>query len=343
MADPTNPHDRFFRSSMQNAVIAQQFFQHYLPKRLRNSLDFAAMELENSTYIDDSLQETISDLVFSCPYDDDITESNCDILEAKIILLVEHQSSPDRLMAFRVFHYLFNMLHSQLKQRSESQTKYKLPAVYALVFYHGKQTPYPYSMKLADCFDDPLKVMQSLFENPVHLVDVNQVEDDEIRQQQLLGIMTGALKHSRDRDMNRYLLQLKDGLNSMDLSDDLALKFLRTTLNYLLGVGNTADIFHFVKGAQQLTEPLRGEFMTIAEQLRAMGAAEAREETLEEGMEKGLEKGIEEGLEKGIEKGLETAANNLLKEGAEPRFIARITGLELASILQLKTKFEEEK
>ena len=313
MVDPTNPHDKFFRSSMQNAPIAQAFFQHHLPEQIRNGLNFNAIKLENSTYIDDDLQETISDLVFSCDYIE-ANESNNGSGAAKVVLLVEHQSTPERFMAFRVYHYLFNMLYSLLKQRPKEQAKDPFPAVYALVFYHGKQTPYPYSMKLSDCFDDPLDIMQNMFENPVHLIDVNQLQDDKLKQQQLLGIMTSALKHSRDRNIGRYLLQLMQDLNSMDLEDHLALKFIRTVLNYLLGVGNATNVEHFMKESWRLPEPIRGEFMTIAEKLRAMGA------------------------EEGLEKGKEEVAINLLKDGSTPEFIARITGLELTLIVKLQAQ-----
>jgi predicted transposase/invertase (TIGR01784 family) len=311
MADPTNPHDKFFRASMQNAPVAQAFFEHYLPTLIRDALDLNSFKLENSTYIDENLQETISDLVFTCRYNEEISEG-----EAKVSLLVEHQSTPDRLMPFRVYHYMFNMIYTLLKGREKEQRNDKLPVVYALVFYHGKPTPYPYSMSLADCFDDPLGIMSTMFNNPVPLIDVNQASDDEFKQQQLLGIMTSALKHSRDRDIKRYLKWLTQRLNSMDLSKDLGLNFVRTVLNYLLNVGNTADIEQFIKGGQRLPEPVRGEFMTIAEKLRAMGAEEGKVE------------------------GIEEVANSLLKEGVEPRFVARVTKLELAVVLKLQAQLK---
>ena len=56
--------------------------------------------------------------------------------------------------------------------------------------------------------------------------------------------------------------------------------------------------------------------MTIAEQLKAMGAEEAREATQEE------------------------IAIKLLKENADPRFIERITGLDLKVILELKAQLD---
>ena len=52
----------------------------------------------------------------------------------------------------------------------------------------------------------------------------------------------------------------------------------------------------------------------------------------QEGEEKGLEKGREEGREEGREK----VALNLLKEGAEPAFICKVTGLSEEELNQLK-------
>ncbi|MFT4926646.1 MAG: flagellar biosynthesis/type III secretory pathway protein FliH [Phenylobacterium sp.] len=90
----------------------------------------------------------------------------------------------------------------------------------------------------------------------------------------------------------------------------------------MLFVGNIVDIKQFVQGIAKLPESIRGEAMTAAEQLRALGREEGREEGLEEGTVK--------------------VAINSLKEGIEPRFVARITGLELAVILKLKARLESQ-
>lgn len=52
--------------------------------------------------------------------------------------------------------------------------------------------------------------------------------------------------------------------------------------------------------------------------------------------------GEERGLEKGREEGREEVAINSLKEGVDPQFVARITGLELAVIQRLKAELESE-
>ncbi len=332
MVDLTKRHDAYFRSSMQNPVIAQDFFQHHLPESVRDALNINTLKLENSSYIDDELQEAISDLVFTCNYNDESnSDDEIDSSEAKIVLLLEHQSTPQQFMAFRVYHYLFNLLNSVLKQRPKEQAKDLLAAVYALVFYHGQQTPYPYSMRLGDCFNDRLGMMQKMFENPVPLIDVNQITDDELKQQALLGIITTALKYSRSQDVGPDLLWIMKKLSSMELDEYLKKTVTKTTLNYMINAGNIANIELFLKEMWQLPEPVRGEFMTAAEQLRDYWAKED------------LEKSREEGLEEGLEKGKEEVAINLLENGSDPRFIARITGLELAVILKLKTQLEDKK
>ena len=318
MAGPIKAHDSFFRAAMQNTVVAQEFFQYNLPPPVRDALDLSTARLKSSSYITDDLKETFSDLVYTCDYKKEVSDG-----EVRISLLVEHQSTAERLMPFRVFHYLFNLLYLLLKEDSDDKAKEKLPAVYALVFYHGEQTPYPFSMNLADCFDDPLGIMNKMFENDVKLIDVNQITDDELAQQRLIGIVTSALKYIRVKDIAPHLLRLMEKLNSIDLSHPLAVNSIKALLaNYMLSVGKLADVEQFIKDARQLPEPTRGEIMTAAEQLQAMGE--------------------ERGMEKGLEKGREEVAMNLLKEGLDPRFVARNAKLELAVIVKLKAQLEKE-
>jgi hypothetical protein len=196
-------------------------------------------------------------------------------------------------------------------------------------------------MNLLDCFYDPLNIMDKVLTQPVELIDVNNFPDDDAKQQQLSDIMEGALKNSRNMNAEKYLARLALSLNSLDFSNDTTLKFIRTLLSYLLGVGNEANFRTFFEAGNNLIEPVRGEllfqtsclspfgpaellkitpgdFLTIAEKLRAMGAEQAKQVRTEE------------------------IAVNSLKEGIEPAFVARITGLELAVVLRLKAKLEDD-
>jgi len=296
---PHNPHDRFFRSVMENRAVAESFMQHYLPEDINAALDLDSLKLEHDSYLDPALQETVSDLVFSCRLADQ---------PAYLALLVEHQSRPDPHMPVRIGHYLFSLLTKHLKQQPNGP----LAPVYALVLYHGSQTPYPYSLNLADCFDDPLGVMRTLFQDPIPLIDVNQLSDDELRQQQWIGIVARALKHIRDPDIGPYLLEWLHDCEGLDDHSQQWLDFIRALLHYAIGAGNVSDIDHLVEESHRLPEPIGETFMTIAEQLEARGEA----------------------------KGLSHTACNLLKEGTDPQFVAKVTGLSLNKVWELQKEMD---
>jgi len=63
---PHNPHDRFFRSAMENKIVAQGFMQYYLPSHIRDALDLNSLSLVHDSYLDTALRETVSDLVYRC-------------------------------------------------------------------------------------------------------------------------------------------------------------------------------------------------------------------------------------------------------------------------------------
>jgi len=93
--------------------------------------------------------------------------------------------------------------------------------------------------------------------------------------------------------------------------------FCRILLEYTLdGFGADDSTLFIQKAEQHLSEKLRGDAMTIAEQLR------------QEGMQQGMQQGIE------TEKLL--IAKRLLSEGAEIGFISRVTEISLPDLRNLK-------
>ncbi len=145
----STPHNDFFLAMMKYQEFSIAFFKQHLPQKLMQALDTKSLKLLDTTYLDDSLKKSISDLVFSCKIKGKLSY---------ITLLVEHQSTADKLMPFRIFHYLFGFLNNHRKEHP----KQPLPPVYTLLFYHGEVTPYPYSLDLLKCFDDPLKIMDDV-------------------------------------------------------------------------------------------------------------------------------------------------------------------------------------
>ena len=308
MAKIIHPHDKLFRGIMHDTTVAQGFLSRYMSEEDKAPLNLATLTLKNSNLIDKNLMESISDLVYSCQYQDP------SLGDSRIVILVEHQSTPNKLMPFRVYHYLFNILANELKA---SPNLDKLPTVSALVFYHGEQTPYPYSMKLQDCFDDPTGLMAKFWQKPIKLVDANQYEDHLLASQDLEGLLVLALKHGRyDQEVSEILLLIARTLMTIDMSDECRLQFIDRVVLYLLSVGRIENKQQFKQNIIKLPNLMRGKIMTFAEEMKIEGRAEGRAE--------------------GKNEGKTEVAMNLIKLNLSHAIIAESTGLSLERIAELK-------
>ncbi|KTD32715.1 hypothetical protein Lnau_2363 [Legionella nautarum] len=154
--------------------------------------------------------------------------------EAYLYILLEHQSSPDELMPFRLLKYLCNIMDNHLK----SQKAKKLPLVYPLVIYHGKRK-YPFSTNLSDLIDAPKELVDSYFLKPFQLMDLGQIDDKVLKQHAWSGVMEFALKHIFARDILPYLKEIADILHKLTLSGGR--HYIEIVLQYLLERGELSD------------------------------------------------------------------------------------------------------
>ena len=79
-----NSHDKFFKETFSNKEEAIDLLRNALPKQLLEKVNLASLQLDNSSYIDEELKESFSDLVFNCKF-----KGKTDI---KIAILIEHKS-----------------------------------------------------------------------------------------------------------------------------------------------------------------------------------------------------------------------------------------------------------
>lgn len=63
-----NDHDKIFKEIESIKENAADFIQGTFPKHLVQQLDLDSLKLEKTSYLDDTLKESFSDLVYSCTY-----------------------------------------------------------------------------------------------------------------------------------------------------------------------------------------------------------------------------------------------------------------------------------
>lgn len=119
------PHDATFRQFLSQPDIARDFMELHLPAELRAICDLSTLKLESGSFVEDDLRQYFSDILYS------LKTSNGD---GYIHVLVEHQSTPDRHMAFRLMRYAVAAMHRHLEAGHK-----QLPLVIPVLFYTGKR------------------------------------------------------------------------------------------------------------------------------------------------------------------------------------------------------------
>lgn len=279
-------HDAFVRTAMQDPRIAREFFTIHLPTDIREVINLDHLILQPRSYIDDVRKESTVDLLYKTKMGKE---------EAYLYLLVEHQSSPDKFMAFRLLKYTCNIMDHHLKY-SKQKT---LPLVYPLVIYHDER-PYPYSTDIRDTIAGPRELIDRYFLKPFQLLDLGIIDDQELKRHALVGIMEFVLKHIRARNL---LSRLEDFAEPMRWAvQSGGQDFISIVLQYTLECGQIENRQAFFKLINtRISSEVGEKIMTLGEQLRAEGILEGKLEV----------------------------AKRLLAKGTELAFVAEITGLSL--------------
>ncbi|MFT4058969.1 MAG: Rpn family recombination-promoting nuclease/putative transposase [Legionella sp.] len=292
----TNAHDQFFRTAMGDKRVAQDFLKSWLPNDLCQKIDFEQLEIQPRSHINDVRKESAVDVLFKT-----IIEGH----EVYIYLLLEHQSTPDQLMPFRMLKYMCNIIDQHLKTQDSKSDK-RIPLIYPLVIYHGKRK-YPFSTNLSDLIDAPQSLVDRYFLKPFQLIDLGQIDDEVLKQHAWSGVMEFALKHIFARDILPWLKDIAERLHQLDNAGGR--DFIAIVLQYLLERGELSDKEAFFKVIDtQISHEVGEKIMSLAEQLR----------------------------EEGKNQGILEIAGKMLKEGADPAFVAKVTGLSLDRIKTLQ-------
>jgi predicted transposase/invertase (TIGR01784 family) len=94
---PPNPHDALFRFTFSQPEHAAALLKSNLPAAIAEQIEWSTLALEPGSFVDEQLAWRHSDLLFTV---------NLEGRETFIYLLIEHQSSPDPQMAWRVLRYV---------------------------------------------------------------------------------------------------------------------------------------------------------------------------------------------------------------------------------------------
>lgn len=96
MAETATPHDAIFKTFLSRVETARDFIELHLPPSLTQICKLDTLRLESGSFLEDDLRPYYSDILYSL----ETTRGS-----GYVHVLIEHQSAPDKLMAFRLMRY----------------------------------------------------------------------------------------------------------------------------------------------------------------------------------------------------------------------------------------------
>ena len=120
----SSPHDAVFKTFMFTPETARDFLEIHLPEPLRKLCNLQTLRLEPTSFIEKSLRAYYSDVLWSVETSDG---------DGYIYCVIEHQSSAEKNMAFRLMRYATAAMQRHLDKGYD-----RVPLVVPLLFYHGE-------------------------------------------------------------------------------------------------------------------------------------------------------------------------------------------------------------
>ena len=296
----STPHDAVFKRFLRHPETATDFLTLYLPEAIRQRCDFSTLRLQSASFIDEDLRAWYSDVLWS-------VQTTCGT--GYVYVVIEHQSSPDSHMAFRLMRYAIAAMQRHLDAGHKT-----LPLVVPILFYHGKVSPWPWARNWQQLFADPA-LAKALYSNDFPLVDLTVMPDNQIARHRRMAMLELLQKHIRHRD----LAELQVPLIALMTQGYLTEAQLNTLLRYMLQAGTTEHPGALIRTLAAQSPRHKELMMTIAEWLE----------------EKGRKQGQQEGEQEGREAATRSIAARMLARGLERQTVQELTGLsdeELAAL-----------
>lgn len=271
MPPQSGPHDAVFRRILGEPVNAASQLRAVLPPALTERLHLDRLVRIPASFVDDALRWRHSDLLFSAP-----TSAG----EAFVYVLVEHQSSTDPLMPFRMLQYMVRIWDYYLREHPQA---IRLPAVIPLVVHHDRRR-WTGPTQLRDLLhldpDTAEAARAYLPEFQFLLDDLACVDEHTLRVRPLtaptrvtlLLLKIAAGNPRLAEDLQPWVDELRAVLARPGGLDEFT-----SLLRYIEVVGEApADQLH--KLVSQLGPQAEEAYVTTAEMLRAEGEARGRAE-----------------------------------------------------------------
>ena len=298
-------HDKLFKKILENREQTAEF----LDMVLGSGKDITAknLELYNKEFITDKFEKNETDIVYK------VTNLN-------VYIIIEHQSTADRAMPYRVRKYKTALMESVINKKEIKKANYKLPRIIAIVLYTGKQK---WQNKRLEDMQEPLEWYKEDYDEFI-LVDVNNLKKEEILEGNL--IITKVMLLEREENLKNVIKDIEIIMDKEKIKQDIQYKeLLKVFIEYTF-----------------INEKYKVIRKYIEELINKIFDGEGDDETMshvtqlfDEAFDKAEKRGKIIGEKRGKKKGKQEVAKAMKADKVSYEIISKFTGLKLEEIEEL--------
>ncbi len=296
-----NVHDKTFRKILGNKINAT----YVINKALNLTRPIEEQEIEQYTnrYITNEYTDKETDIVYK-------------MKNKEIYFLIEHQSSVDYAMNFRLEEYKLEIMKSAIDKDKIKTKEYEVPTVIPIVLYTGKEK-WTVRRKLSIVQDERL---ENLNLKQYNLIDIGKYQKEELlKSDKYMDKIFLIEKFENVDELRRILPKVEKQLTKEEKNDLISIMI--ANLKGKVGEEKVEELIKEMKGEEE----------------DMLGCVEM---VWEEALNKGWEEGIREGRNKGMKEGKKERsieiATNMKKSNISIELIQKATGLTKKTIREIK-------
>ena len=300
-------HDKLFKAILSDKIEAAKFMNNVI--KMEYKIKAEKLELYNKEYITTMFEKMESDIVYK-------------IAEKNTYIIIEHQSTVDRTMPYRIFQYTGELLRNVIDKEKIKNIDYKQPRIISIVLYTGDRT---WNIEYVDDLQEPLAGYSKI--KPLYrLVDVNKFSKSELLEDDLM--VSKAMLIEKEKSIEGILKALEQINKKLSInSDKRQMQLFITIVRYVLLSINDEETR---KKLEKEIEKMKGV------EANMLHATMVLNKEFKERTNKAMADGRVKGRTEGRKQEKIATAKRLLKKKMKPDFISEITGLSIEEIEKLK-------
>ena len=239
---PNNMHDKLFRDLLSDKKELAVFLNTY------TGIEVAEDELEkyNSSFITKNYKNSEADIVYK-------------LKDKKVFILIEHQSSADKSMPFRLLNYNLEIIKDTNNGDFYKTNSYIYAKVIPIVVYTGG-TKWNVSKKFSTLQEHYGK--NNYLELKYNLIDINNYEKEQLLSGKTM--IEKAMLIEKSKNKKELVKTIEDIIGVIDYNDEVQVEKIKRIIKYALvqklGEKNTVD---FIKQIKSKTKRRKEEYNMI--------------------------------------------------------------------------------